>query len=65
MPKLKTHKAVARRVRVTRNKKYMRKRGGQSHYNARENGKAGRNKKRDFAIAKTEHRNLKALLPYA
>lgn len=63
MPKLKTQKSVASRVRVTKNKKYMRKRGGQSHYNARENGKAGRNKKRDFAIAKTEHRALRSFLP--
>lgn len=65
MPKLKTTKSVSSRIRVTKNKKYMRKRGGQSHYNARESGKTGRNKKRDFAIAKTEHRTLKSLLPYS
>jgi ribosomal protein L35 len=64
MPKLKTHKSVSSRIRVTKNKKYMRKRGGQSHYNARENGKTGRNKRRNFAIAETEHRILKALMPY-
>jgi ribosomal protein L35 len=65
MPKLKTTKSVSSRIRVTKNKKYMRKRGGQSHYNARESGKTGRNKKRDFSIAKTEHRTLKSLLPYS
>ncbi len=65
MPKLKTHKAVSRRIRVTKNKKYMRKAAGQSHFNARENGKTGRNKKRDFAIAKTEHKTFKSLMPYS
>lgn len=63
MPKLKTQKSVSARVRVTKNGKFMRKRGGQSHYNARESGKTGRNKKRDFAIAKTEHHALRSFLP--
>lgn len=65
MAKMKTHKSVSRRIKVTKNKKYMRRRGGQSHFNSRENGKTGRNKKRNFAMAKTEHRTLKALMPYS
>lgn len=65
MPKLKTHKVVSRRIKVTKNKKYIRKSAGQSHYNARENGKTGRNKKRNFSMSKTEHRALKSLMPYA
>lgn len=64
MPKLKTHKSVARRIKVTKNKKYMRRAAGQSHFNARDTGKEGRNKRRNFAIAKTEHKILKALMPY-
>lgn len=65
MAKLKTHKSVSRRIKVTKNKKYIRKRGGQSHYNSRETGKTGRNKRRSFSMAKTDHRALKSLMPYA
>jgi len=64
MAKLKTHKSIARRIKATKTGKYMRRRGGQSHFNSRENGKTGRNKKRNFAMAKTEHRALQALMPY-
>ena len=33
MPKLKTHKGTAKRIRVTRNNKVMRLRGGDKHFN--------------------------------
>lgn len=65
MPKLKTHKSVSRRIKVTKNKKYIRRAAGQSHFNSRDTGKEGRNKKRNFSIAKTEHKILKALMPYS
>ncbi len=66
--KLKTHKATAKRVRVTKSKnkkKYITKHAGQDHFNARETGKAGRRKRRNKNIAKSDEKNISRLLPYS
>lgn len=42
----------------------MKKTAGQSHYNARENGKTGRTKKRNTSISSTEGRTINQLMPY-
>jgi len=39
MPKLKTHKAASKKVKVTKNKKVLRRKSGQNHYNSKETGK--------------------------
>lgn len=64
MPKIKTHKATAKRVIITKNKKIIKRKAGQNHFNSRESGKVGRMKRRDVAIAKTDKKNLMALMPY-
>ena len=51
MPKLKTHKATAKRYRVTGSKKKLtieRRRSGQDHFNQKQRGKTERAKRRDF-----------------
>lgn len=69
MPKMKTHKAATKRLRVTGAKKgkrkVMRRYAAQDHFNAREKGKATRNKRRDLQIPKTEIESLRLLLPNA
>lgn len=63
MPKLKTHKATAKRYKVTKNGKIMKRTSGQNHFNARENGKTGRNKKSDVVASQTLRRIMVINLP--
>ena len=64
MPKLKTHKATAKRFRYTGTKKIKRRKTGQDHFNARESGKKKRHKRRDVSVAATEKKIIKQLTPY-
>lgn len=64
MPKMKTRKSVAKRVKVTVRKKVMRRDVGQDHFNARESGKTTRSKRRDFQVFKTDAENILRNLPY-
>ena len=65
--KLKTHKATAKKVRITKGKKrkIIFKTAGQDHFNARETGKVGRNKRRSQQAAKVDARNIRRQLPYS
>ncbi|PIV84496.1 MAG: 50S ribosomal protein L35 [Candidatus Moranbacteria bacterium CG_4_10_14_3_um_filter_44_15] len=65
MPKMKTRKSVAKRVKVTVRKKVMRRDVGQDHFNARESGKTTRSKRRDFQVFKTDAENILRNLPYS
>lgn len=47
MPKAKTHKATAKRFTVTKSNKLKHRKPGQDHFNARANGDATRDKRRD------------------
>ncbi len=62
--KLKTKKALKKRVKITGRKKVMIRTGGQDHFNSRESGKVTRNKRRDKSIADVNVKNVKQLLPY-
>ncbi|MCX6780996.1 MAG: 50S ribosomal protein L35 [Candidatus Magasanikbacteria bacterium] len=53
MGKLKTRKSIAKRFRVTRNKKVVHRAAGQGHFNARESGNTTRGKRVDKTMAKT------------
>lgn len=64
MPKIKTHKMVAKRISKTKSKKIMIRTGGQDHFNAKESGKVGINKRRDKEIAKSNRKNIHTLTPY-
>lgn len=66
--KLKTHKTTAKKVKVTKGKKkkkFLTKRAGQDHFNARETGSVGRRKKRNKQVAKVDQKTIRNMLPYA
>jgi large subunit ribosomal protein L35 len=62
MPKLKTHKATAKRFKITKTDKVMQRKAGQDHFNARESGKTKRNKRRDITTDKTLKKTIKILI---
>lgn len=64
MPKLKTHKATSKRIKVSKNKKLIQRTSGQNHFNSRETGKVTRNKRRNHQIADANKKNIKKLIPY-
>lgn len=61
--KLKTHKTVSKRVKMTKSGKLLKRKGGQNHFNSRESGNTTRNKRRDLTVWKTFAHNIKALMP--
>lgn len=64
MPKIKTHKATAKRFVGTKNNKVKHRKAGQDHFNARETGNTKRNKRRDVDATKTLVKTIKTLMPY-
>lgn len=62
MAKLKTIKAVSKRVRVTKTGKVMKKTAGRDHFNSRESGKITRNKRRPGQLAKAKVKNVKRFI---
>ncbi len=60
--KLKTHKTVAKRIKITASGKLVKRKAGQDHFNSRESGNVTRNKRRDLAVSKRYVRNLKSLI---
>ena len=65
MPKMKTKKSVIKKVKITKNKKVLRRSTGQNHYNSKENGAVGRDKKKDKVMFKKDGKNVVAALPYS
>jgi len=64
MPKIKTHKATAKRIMKTGKKKIMRRKTGQNHFNSRERGIVRSNKHRDVAMSDSFTKTVKKLTPY-
>jgi ribosomal protein L35 len=58
MPKLKTKKSVIKKFRVTKNGKVMRRYSGQNHYNSRETGNVGRQKRREQRLFRGDEKNV-------
>lgn len=65
MPKLKTKKALVKKIKVTKRKKVLRRFTNQNHFNSKETGKTGRNKKRDRRLFKADEKNILKALPYS
>jgi large subunit ribosomal protein L35 len=63
--KQKTHKAVSKRIKVTKNGKIVKRKAGQDHFNARESGKVRRNKRSDVKLGKQVKKAIKTFLPYS
>ncbi len=61
--KLKTHQATAKRYKITKNKKIIKRVCGQNHFNSRENGNVGRNKKSPLVVSNTLREIVSANLP--
>lgn len=64
MPKIKTHKATAKRIKITKTGKTMQRKAGQDHFNARETGNTKRKKRRDIEGSTTFEKTIKVLMPY-
>lgn len=64
MAKIKTHKATAKRFKITKNNKICQRKAGQDHFNARESGNTTRNKRRDIKTTNTLKKTIKSLMPY-
>lgn len=64
MPKIKTHKATAKRYTKTANNKLKKRKAGQDHFNSRESGNVTRMKRKDVSVSKTLEKTIKAVLPY-
>jgi len=65
MPKIKTHKATAKRFRVTGTGKIKQRKGGQDHFNSKESGKTTRQKRKDKDLYKGLVKTVKQLTPYS
>lgn len=61
---MKTNKTIAKRIKLTRRGKVIKRKAGQDHFNGKESGKSRRNKRRDVKMTKTVVKGLKALLPF-
>lgn len=64
MPKPKTHKALSKRLKLTKTGKMMMRAGGQGHFNARESSKTTTNKRVNVQFSDAMRRNVKGLLPH-
>jgi large subunit ribosomal protein L35 len=65
VPKLKTHKATARRFQVSGNGKLMRTRHGKSHLRRNRSARAKREYDEMFAVHKADQPRIRKLIPYA
>ncbi len=63
--KQKTSKTVAKRMKLTKNGKLLKRKGGQGHFNSRESGNTTRNKRRDLEVSASYTRSIKQLMPHA
>ena len=63
--KLKTNKAISKRIKTTKKGKLKIRAGGQDHFNAKERGNVRRNKRRDKTLSKVNVKNIKRLTPYS
>ena len=65
MPKLKTKKSVAKRVKVTKKKKILRSKAGRRHLLSGKSKKRKRKLRRKTKVSKGDKRALKKALPYS
>lgn len=61
--KQKTNQAIAKRFKVTKTGKIMKRVSGQAHFNSRETGKVGRNKRRDQVMSGAVRHTIETALP--
>lgn len=59
---MKSHKSTLKRLKKTKTGKILRRDTAQDHFNARDNGKQTRKKRRIFKVAKQDHKKINKLL---
>ena len=64
MPKLKTRKCAAKRLKETGTGKFRHYKAGGRHLKSAKNAKRRRRLRQDGAVKSTEMRRIKAALPY-
>ena len=62
---MKTHKALAKRIKITRTGKVMKRKAGQDHFNSRESGNTTRGKRTDIRVTQALKGIIKTSLPYS
>ncbi|MCX6743988.1 MAG: 50S ribosomal protein L35 [Candidatus Parcubacteria bacterium] len=62
---MKTHQSIAKRFKISKTGKLIKKKAGQDHFNAREKGSVTRAKRRNITTSKTVATPLKHLIPYS
>ena len=65
MPKLKTRKSVAKKVKISGSGKLKTRATGQNHYNSRNTGNQTRAKRKDNDVYDAVAKNIKVALPYS
>ena len=65
MPKMKTHKATARRMQITGSGKLMRTRCGKSHLRRNRSKRAAREYDEMQPVAAVDTARIRRLIPYA
>lgn len=64
MPKMKTHRGAAKRVKKTATGKLKRKRAYKSHILTKKSAKRKRRLRKDDIVAKSDAKRLHKILPY-
>ena len=64
MPKMKSRKALTKRVRVTGTGKLKRMKAGKQHILTKKSTKTKRNLRKAAMMDKTNEKNMKKILPY-
>lgn len=64
MPKAKTHKASRKRFKISKKKRFLARKAGQNHFNARESSRTTVRKRRDQGSAKVNVKTIEKAIPY-
>jgi len=64
MPKLKTHKGLAKRIKITKSGKIKRRRAFRSHLREKKSAKRKRHLRRAQDLSPRDKKIIKRLLPY-
>ena len=62
--KQKTNKSISKRFKITKSGKILKRVSGQAHFNSRESGKVGRNKRRDITASPTLRHFMDIAMPH-
>ncbi|HSH05417.1 MAG TPA: 50S ribosomal protein L35 [Anaerolineae bacterium] len=62
MPKLKTYKAAAKRFKITKNGKILRRKAGGTHLRRKKSKRSLQSYKKDHRISKSDRQRIKRLL---